>query len=122
MRVEIRLRTKKEEYTSGVENNTAHSTSIHIASLKQMLELLIKKPTRVARDLSAGDKSEKENTTACCLLRKRTYQVHLHIRPVSGSIPQETVKEFACLILFSQQTVAKGFNHVVRALDTPCFC
>lgn len=119
MSVEICLRTKKEEYTSGIKNNTAHSTSIHIARLKQMLELLIKKPTRVARDLSAGDKSEKENTTACCLLRIRTYQVHLHIHPVSGSIPEEAMKEFAFLISFSQQTVAKGCNHVVGGLDTP---
>lgn len=107
---------------SGIETNTAHSTSIQIASLKQILELLIKMPTRVARDLSAGDKPEKENTTAHCLLRIRISQVHLYIHPVSDSIQEETMKEFAFPVLFSQQTVAKGCNHVVRALDTPCFC
>lgn len=32
------------------------------------------------------------------------------------------MKELAFPILFSQQTAAKGYKHIVRALDTPCFC
>jgi len=67
------LRRKKEDYKSGTEDNTAHSTSIHIASLKQNPELMIKKPMRVSSDLSAGDKSEKENTTAHYPLHKRIF-------------------------------------------------
>lgn len=58
---------------SGIEANTAHSTSIRIASLQQILELLIKNLMRVSRDVSAGDKSEKENPAAHCLLHIRIF-------------------------------------------------
>lgn len=50
----------KEEKKSGIEANTTHSTSIPIASLQQILELLIENLMRVSRDVSAGNKSAKE--------------------------------------------------------------
>lgn len=56
---------------SAIETNTAHSASIHLASLKQILVLLIKNPTGVARGLGLRDKSKKENTTAHCLFHVR---------------------------------------------------
>ena len=115
MRVKTCLRRKKEEHKSGIETNTAYSTSIHIASLKQILELLIKKP------MSAGDKSEKENTTAHFLGYKNIPGPSIHTSCICH-IQEETMKDFAFPILFSQQIVAKGCNHVVRAVDTPCFC
>lgn len=79
----------------GVEANIAHSVSIHHASLKQILVLLIKNPMRVARGLGLRNKSEKENTTACCLFHIRISRSIYTQHPVSDSIQEETGKEFA---------------------------